>query len=364
MWNSGTETAERRRRGVLAIIFGRLLLVIALLVVAAGVLFALLQMAQSTGPLQERKVIVIERGASSSRIAAQLENEGIIRSRHLMLGLLAWQRLLGEGRPLKAGEYAFQPGVSLVEVLEILRQGKGIVHRLTIPEGFSTAQVLKRVREHPALVGELTLEPEEGSLLPDTYLFTRGETRDGIVRRMQQAMQRLLEEEWPKRAKDLPLKSPREAVILASIVEKETAVPEERARVAAVYINRLKKGMPLQADPTVIYGMTKGLPLGRDLLRSDLRKDTPWNTYTRRGLPPTPIANPGRESILAVLHPMQTDELYFVADGTGRHLFARTLKEHNRNVAKLRRLRREQRRKAQEAQAGQEPQRTKAAATP
>ena len=361
MWNSGRETAERKRHGVLAILVGRLLLIVALLVVAAGMLFALLHMAQLPGPLQERKIIVIERGASSGRIAARLEHEGIIRSRHLMLGLLAWQRLLGERRPLRAGEYAFRPGVPLVEVLEILRQGRGLVHRLTIPEGFSTAQVLKRVREHPALTGDLTLQPEEGSLLPDTYLFTRGETRDGIVRRMQRAMQRLLEEEWPKRAKDLPLKSPREAVILASIVEKETAVPEERARVAAVYINRLRKGMPLQADPTVIYGMTKGLPLGRDLLRSDLRKDSPWNTYTRRGLPPTPIANPGRESILAVLHPAQTDELYFVADGTGRHVFAKTLKEHNRNVAKLRRLRREQRKRAEGAK---EVQPAKAAAAP
>ena len=361
MWGSDNEAGERRRRGVLGILAGRLLTLLALLLVAAGILFALLQMAQSPGPLEERKVVVIERGASSGRIAARLEDEGVIRSRYLMLGLLAWQRLLGERHPLKAGEYAFQPGVPLVEVLEILRQGRGIVHRLTIPEGFSTAQVLKRVREHPALTGELTLTPEEGTLLPDTYLFTRGETRDEIVRRMQQAMQRLLEAEWPKRTKDLPLKSPREAVILASIVEKETAVPEERARVAAVYLNRLKKGMPLQADPTVIYGMTKGLPLGRELKRSDLKKDTPWNTYTRPGLPPTPIANPGRESILAVLHPAQTDELYFVADGTGRHVFAKTLKEHNRNVAKLRRLRREQRKKAIR-EGTQKP--VKAAATP
>ncbi len=343
MWNSDRQAHERRRRGVLAIVFGRLLLVVALLLVAAGAGFALLHMAQRPGPLEERRIVLVERGASSGRIAARLEDEGVIRSRHLMLGLLAWQRLLGEQRPLKAGEYAFQPGVSLVEVLEILRQGKGVIHRLTIPEGFSTAQVLGRVKEHPALSGELTLAPEEGALLPDTYLFSRGETRDQLVRRMMEAMRRLLAEEWPKRARDLPLKSPREAVILASIVEKETAVPEERARVAAVFINRLRKGMPLQADPTVIYGITRGLPLGRPLTRADLRKDTPWNTYTRRGLPPTPIANPGRDSILAVLHPAQTDELYFVADGTGRHVFAKDLKEHNRNVAKLRRLRREQR---------------------
>ncbi len=330
--------------------FARLLVLVGLLVAAGVGLFGLLHMAERPGPLDERVVVVIERGAATEDIAAGLEEEGVISSRHLMLALIAWQRLMGEKRPLKAGEYAFHPGMSLLDVLETLRQGKGVVHRLTIPEGLSTEQVLRRVREHPVLSGELTLQPEEGSLLPDTYLFTRGETRDEIVRRMMDAQKRLLEALWPKRAKGLPFKTPREAVILASIVEKETAIPEERPRVAAVFINRLKKNMPLQADPTVIYGITQGESLGRKLTKSDLKKDTPWNTYTRRGLPPTPIANPGRESIMAVLNPAKTDDLYFVADGKGGHVFAATLREHNRNVARFRKLLRQQKRKKTEGQ--------------
>ena len=321
--------------------FSRLLLLMGLLVVAGVGLFAMLWLAERPGPLDERVLVVVERGATTEDIAAGLEDEGVIPSRHLMLAVIAWQRFMGERRPLKAGEYAFQPGMSLLEVLEVLRQGKGVVHRLTIPEGLSTAQVLERVREHPALAGELTLHPGEGTLLPDTYLFTRGETRDEIVRRMMEAQKRLLEALWPKRAKGLPFRTPREAVVLASIVEKETAIPQERPRVAAVFINRLKKNMRLQADPTVIYGVAKGARLGRRLTKADLKKDTPWNTYTRRGLPPTPIANPGRESIEAVLNPAHTDDLYFVADGKGGHVFAATLKEHNRNVARFRKLRRQ-----------------------
>ena len=328
----------------------RLLLLFALFVAAVA---AALHMVNRPGPLKQPVVVVIEPGAATEDIAAGLEEEGVIASRHLLLAMVAWQRLLGETRPLKAGEYAFRPGMSLREVLEVLRQGKSIVHRLTIPEGLSTAQVLARVRNHPLLQGELTLIPPEGSLLPDTYLFTRGETRDDIVRRMMQAQKRLLARLWPKRAGGLPFRTPREAVILASIVEKETAIPEERARIAAVFINRLKKNMPLQADPTVIYGITRGRRLQRPLKKSDLKKDTPWNTYTRRGLPPTPIANPGRESIRAVLNPAQTDELYFVASGEGGHKFAATLKEHNRNVARFRKIRRAQEvrniRRAQEA---------------
>ena len=227
------------------------------------------------------------------------------------------------------------------EVLDVLRAGKAILHKLTIPEGLSTVQALERIRAHEALSGEITVQPEEGTLLPDTYLFTRGKARDAIVRQMMQAQRKLLAELWPKRKEGLPLKSPREAVILASIVEKETGVPEERRRIAAVFLNRLKKNMPLQADPTVIYGITKGRPLGRPLTKKDLRAKTPWNTYVIKGLPPTPIANPGRAAIAAVLDPLETDELYFVADGSGRHLFAADLKTHNANVRKLRKIERQ-----------------------
>ena len=342
---------RRRKRSIVRMLLSRLAMLGVLALAMAALVFVMLQWANAPGPLPQRKVVLIERGTTSSEIAATLEKEQVVLSRHLMLAVLYWQRLRGDRRPLKAGEYAFQPGVSLAGVLEQLRQGKSVTYRLTIPEGFSVAQVLERVRAHPALSGELTIRPEEGSLLPDTYVFSRGETRNDLVRRMMRAMQRLLEREWPKRQPGLPLNSPKEAVILASIVEKETAVAAERARVAAVYINRLRKGMPLQADPTVIYGITKGLPLGRPLKYSDLRKDTPWNTYTRKGLPPTPIANPGRDSILAVLHPAQTDELYFVADGSGGHVFATNLKDHQRNVANWRKWKKEQAKRAATAEA-------------
>ncbi len=351
----GRNPGGRPRRSVAWILFSRLVVLLTLAGAGLGVLVGMIHLAGRDGPLQERKVVLVERGMASSQIAARLEQEGVISSRHLMMAYLVWQKLLGERRPLKAGEYAFMPGVSVREVLDELRTGKSILHKLTIPEGLSTVQALARIREHPALVGQITVVPDEGVLLPDTYLFTRGKQRDALLRQMMRAQERLLAELWPKRQQGLPLKTPREAVILASIVEKETAVPEERRRIAAVFINRLKKGMRLQADPTVIYGITKGWPLGRPLTKKDLRTETPWNTYIIRGLPPTPIANPGRASIEAVLNPLETDELYFVADGSGRHLFAADLKTHNRNVRKLRAIERERAKdKARQQQQGQQ----------
>ena len=346
MASIGKKQGGKRKRGIFGILLRRVALLGMLLLAAVAAFFTMLRFADAPGPLQERKVILVERGAASGEIADVLEKERVVFSRYHMLAVMLWQRLRGERRPLKAGEYAFEPGVSLARVLEQMRRGRSVAYRLTIPEGFSVAQALDRVRNHPSLSGDLTIRPPEGSLLPDTYLFNRGTTRDQLVRRMMTAMQRFLEQEWPKRAPGLPLTSPREAVILASIVEKETAVPAERKRVAAVYINRLRKGMRLQADPTVIYGITKGRPLGRPLKFSDLKKDTPWNTYTRKGLPPTPIANPGRDSIRAVLHPAQTQELYFVADGSGGHVFAASLKEHRRNVANWRKWKKEQEKRA------------------
>jgi UPF0755 protein len=192
------------------------------------------------------------------------------------------------------------------------------------------------------LLGELSLAPEEGELLPETYAYTRGETRDGMVRTMMKAQDDFVEEIWGKRATELPFNTREEAIILASIVEKETGVADERPRIAAVFVNRLKKGMRLESDPTVIYGLTKGEPLGRGIRLSELRKETPYNTYVINGLPPTPIANPGKAAIEAVLNPLDTEDIFFVADGTGGHAFAATLEEHNRNVAKWRRVERDQ----------------------
>ncbi len=318
---------------VLRSLFGTMVMLAAL---AAGAVAIIWAQVSGEGPLKSEKAVIIEPGSSSRDIAAMLERQGVISSAELFMAALAVDRYRGVRAHIKAGEFAIPARASIRQVLDILRHGKAIVHKLTIPEGFSTMQVLKRLREHPALSGEITIEPGEGTLLPDTYVFTRGESRDAILRRMREAQRKLLDELWPKRARGLPFKSREEAVILASLVEKETAKPEERRRIAAVFINRLKKGIKLQSDPTIIYGITKGAPLGRPIRKSEIERKTPWNTYQFYGLPKTPIANPGRDSIAAVLDPLEVDDLYFVADGTGGHVFAATLREHNRNVRRWR----------------------------
>ena len=336
-----TQDAIPRRPGMFRRMASSLLAAGLLLVLlAAGAGLLTMHVAGLPGAREDVVKLEVPRGAGTMAIARRLQERGLVASRWLVLAEVARRRLLGERTVLRAGEYAIPPDASLREIIDLLRSGRAIVHRVTIPEGFSVAQVVERLRDHPMLTGEITEMPEEGSLLPDTYVFRRGESRAVIIDRMRRAQRELLARLWPRRAPDLPLRSPREAVILASIVEKETARPDERRRIAAVFINRLKKGMRLQADPTVIYGLTRGRPLGRPLLRSDLEADHPWNTYRIRGLPPTPIANPGREAIAAVLDPLPTDDLYFVADGRGGHIFASTLKEHNRNVRRWRALRR------------------------
>jgi UPF0755 protein len=221
-------------------------------------------------------------------------------------------------------------------------RGKSILHKLTAPEGKTTKQILALVAAHEVLVGDITMAPAEGALLPETYSFTRGETRDELIADMMRARDAVLDELWEKRANDLPIMTKDEAIILASIVEKETGVASERPLIAAVFVNRLRRGMRLQSDPTIIYGLTGGEPLGRGLRKSELERETPYNTYLISGLPPTPIANPGRASIEAVLDPAESDYLFFVADGTGGHVFAATLEEHNRNVVKWRQIERQQ----------------------
>ncbi|MEM9683056.1 MAG: endolytic transglycosylase MltG [Pseudomonadota bacterium] len=327
----------------------RLLWLAAAAVVAAGVVaggFVQRSYEQfgAPGPLQKAETIVVERGASLRGIADQLAEAGVIDSPYLF-SFLAWYE--GAQHGLRAGEYAFDAGVSKRDVLDKLRRGVTVVHRVTLAEGLTSQEMMKVLEETDLLAGTSSAEaPLEGSLLPDTYHFSRGDTRDDIVDRMTRAMDVVLKELWAGRAVDLPLATPQEAVILASIVEKETAVPEERPRVAAVFINRLRKGMRLESDPTVVYGLTGGAgPLGRKLLRADLRKQHPYNTYRNFGLPPGPIANPGRDSLAAVLNPLETDEFFFVADGTGGHVFARTLAEHNRNVARWRKIQRAKRQK-------------------
>jgi UPF0755 protein len=311
------------------------LVVVAALVAGGGYLWLKNEIA-APGPLAQETIVRIPRGQGIEATAAALAAEGIIKHPWL---LLAASRL-EPGGSIKAGEYALPPRVSVVDLLGQLRAGRVLVRRLTIPEGLTVREVLELVAAAPALEGDLPTDLPEGHLLPETYFYVWGDTRAGLVQRMRDAMDKALAEAWAKRKDALPLKTPLEVLTLASIIEKETGKPEERSRVAAVYINRLRQGMRLQADPTVIHALTEGRrDLGRDLTRADLETDSPYNTYRYAGLPPGPIANPGRASLIAATQPIDSREIYFVADGTGGHAFAETLADHNRNVARLRKLR-------------------------
>ena len=295
------------------------------------------------GPLAKAKVVNIPKGSSTIDIANRLNEQGVVDSSIItMLGITA-VRYTFDVDP-KAGEYEFAAGSSLIDVLRKIKTGRTLFYKVSMPEGFTSWQVMERLKANEVLVGEITNPPAEGELLPDTYLFNRGGTRQSIIDQMNTAQKKFIEKLWPTRAERLPLKTPEEALILASIVEKETGQADERAHVAAVFVNRLRRGMRLQSDPTIIYGITRGQgKLDRPIRRSDIRQKTDYNTYQIDGLPPTPIANPGRASIEAVLNPVETEHLYFVADGTGGHVFARTLAEHNANVRKWRSWLRDQR---------------------
>ena len=245
--------------------------------------------------------------------------------------------LLKAHEGLKAGEYQFKAHASLSDVVATLSEGKVVVHQVSVPEGLTSEQIVARLMADDVLSGNIDEIPPEGSILPDTYSFTRGMTRAQIIVHMQRAEQRLVKEIWDRRSPDLPLKTPEQLIILASLVEKETGKPEERSRVAAVFVNRLKQKMKLQSDPTIIYGLVGGKgTLGRPIMKNEIEQPTPYNTYVIDGLPPGPIANPGRASLEAAANPARTRELYFVADGTGGHAFAETYEQHQKNVARLR----------------------------
>ncbi len=288
------------------------------------------------GPLAQDKILIIKPGSGVAAIAADLTVGGVIDNPIVFRLAL---RFLNDKSSMKAGEFLFPAGISSRATVKLLQTGKTVVRRVTVAEGLTSSEILDQLALTEGLTGTLKVQPPEGSLLPETYHFSFADRRTDLIQRMTSAMAQTVAELWAERELDLPLKTPREAVILASIVEKETGVASERARVAGVFINRLRKGIRLQTDPTVVYGLTQGKgPLGRPLRRSDLKLDTPYNTYIIKALPPTPIANPGRQALAAVMHPLTTDDLYFVADGTGGHVFARTLKEHNRNVARWRKI--------------------------
>jgi UPF0755 protein len=304
--------------------------------VAAIALFVVLQGWGGAGPTSRTLTFQVPPGASLASTARDLEKAGAIESAS-RFRLLA--RVFGSGDPIKAGEYRIPPRSSPSDILKMLQGGRTLQRMVVVPEGWPSVLVQDALGKAQGLTGPAPL-PAEGSVLPDSYAFQRGDTRQSVVDRMEKAMQTYLANAWAKRKPGIAVKTPEEAIILASIVEKETGKPSERRLVAAVYSNRLKRGMPLQADPTVIYPVTKGRPLGRRILRSELDRKNGYNTYASAGLPIGPIANPGRASIDAVLDPEQSQALYFVADGTGGHVFANTLDEHNRNVAKWREYRR------------------------
>ncbi len=316
---------------------------LALLLAAAavGILVWANDAVQRPGPLTEEKVIVVPRGAALKAIAGQLEDAGIVGDQRLFH---LYARYRKANRDLRAGEYAFPARTSIVEALQILVEGKAVSRFVTIPEGLTSFEAIALVNQAEGLTGEVAV-PAEGSILPETYTFSLNEDRSALVGRMKQSMTDTLAELWAKRAEKLPVKTPEEALILASIVEKETGLPEERPRVAAVFVNRLRRGMKLQSDPTVAYAITRGeRQMERSLRFKDLELKDPYNTYYTKRLPPGPICNPGRAALAAVLNPITTKELYFVADGTGGHVFANTLVEHNKNVEKWRKVQRELRR--------------------
>ncbi len=327
---------RRRRRGMLSMFSGLLTLLVAL-AIASIFGFSMLQQEVTTqGPLQSDKVVVIPRNTGTGEIAQILKQEGVINQPLLFQAYAYINRQRGQ---LKAGEFQFKAGTSVEDAIDTLIQGKAILHTVTVPEGLTSEQIVSRLYENETLTGDITETPREGSLLPDTYKFERGTTRQQIVNTMQAAQKQAIEQIWQRRSTELPIKSPQELVILASIVEKETGRADERTRVAGVFINRLMKRMRLQSDPTIVYGLVGGKgTLGRGILRSEIEAATPYNTYVVEGLPPGPIANPGRAALEAVANPSRTKDLYFVADGSGGHAFAESYEQHQRNVTRWRQI--------------------------
>ncbi|KZM50337.1 endolytic transglycosylase MltG [Labrenzia sp. OB1] len=312
-----------------------------------GVLYFGKEKFEEAGPLQKDATVVISSGAGLSGITDRLSSQGVIENSLVdewifNLGI----RFYKNATKLKAGEYAFAPGVSMQEIMTDLVEGNAVTHSVTVPEGWTTAQIIERVRAHPVLSGEITEIPREGDLLPETYTFARGTTRQEVLEQMKAAQEKLLAEIWERRSEDLPVASPEELVILASIVEKETALADERPRVAGVFVNRLNRKMRLQSDPTILYGLYGSEAWLKDrsaIKQSELKADNKYNTYQIDGLPPGPIGNPGRAAMEAVANPSRTKDLFFVADGTGGHIFAETYEQHQENVRKWRQIERDMR---------------------
>ena len=330
---------SREARSQLVIFLNFVMSLVTLVTIAAiGMVYYGFREYQAPGPLATDTTFLVREGAGINEIAAGLERREIISQYRVFTAVT---KFLGDDQKLRHGEYEIKAHASMLDIMELMKSGKSISYSVTLPEGLTVKQIFRKLAADEVLEGDLPTDlPPEGSLRPDTYKFTRGNKRSAIVEQMKAAQAKLLDEVWDKRDKDLPVATKEELLVLASIVEKETGKSDERPQVASVFINRLRKNMRLQSDPTIIYGIYggDGKPADKPITQSDKTKETPYNTYVIKGLPPTPIANPGRAALEAVANPSHTNYLYFVADGTGGHAFAETLEEHNENVKRWRKL--------------------------
>lgn len=329
---------SERARNPFVVVGNAIITILIILMIGAGTAYYYgRQLLETPGPLQEDKIVNIPQRAGKRDIADTLQREGVINvNPWLFIGSVF---ALKASSDLKPGEYSFQKNASLRDVIATIVEGKVVQHAVTIPEGLTSEQIVARLTDNDIFSGSVREMPREGTLLPETYKFPRGTTRDQVIQRMQQTQKRVLAEIWERRNPDVPVKSPEALVTLASIVEKETGKADERSRVAAVFVNRLRQKIKLQSDPTIIYGLVGGKgTLGRPIKRSEITQPSPYNTYVIEGLPPGPIANPGRASLEAAANPARTRDLFFVADGTGGHAFTETYDQHQKNVAKLRTL--------------------------
>jgi UPF0755 protein len=327
---------SERARNPFVVIGNAIITILIILMIGAGTAYYYgRQILETPGPLQEDKIVNIPTRAGKRDIADALQKEGVINvNPWVFIGSVF---ALKASSDLKPGEYSFQKNASLRDVIGTIVEGKVVQHAVTVPEGLTSEQIVSRLTDNDIFTGSVREIPREGTLLPETYKFPRGTTRDQVIQRMQQAQKRVLAEIWDRRSPDVPVKSPEQLVTLASIVEKETGKADERSRVAAVFVNRLRQKIKLQSDPTIIYGLVGGKgTLGRPIKRSEITQPSPYNTYVIEGLPPGPIANPGRASLEAAANPARTRDLFFVADGTGGHAFTETYDQHQKNVAKLR----------------------------
>jgi UPF0755 protein len=330
------KTRRRRRSPFVAMLSGLFTALLVLAGVVGAGLAVISSQSKAPGPLANDRTLIIPRESGLTEITELLQKEGLIEH---PWAFRVSALVTGNWTKLKAGEYLFKARASQQEILDIIAEGKAVEHSVTVPEGLTSEQIIQRLKDNELLAGDVIQVPREGTILPDTYKFQRGSTRQAIVDRMTRDQRRILNEVWARRPADLPIKTPAELVILASIVEKETGRADERPRVAGVFINRLNRKMKLQSDPTIVYGIVGGKgTLGRAIQRTEITQSTPYNTYVIDGLPPGPIANPGRAAMEAVVNHSRTKDLYFVADGSGGHAFAETLEQHNRNVSRWRQI--------------------------